>query len=59
MNQHWHWTRRLWRLQLSLHVSRLRSHLPDRWVVRPVLIYDRKQVPSGTQLRALDLNDDR
>jgi hypothetical protein len=40
----WNWRVRFWRLQLHLTVIRHRSHLPDRWVIKPDFVYDRKAI---------------
>ena len=42
----WNWRLRFWRAQMQLTVMRHRSALssPDRWVIQPHFIYDRKEV---------------
>lgn len=43
----WRWHVRLGRTQLSLRIYRHGGQSPDRWVVQPGIVYDRKSKLRG------------
>jgi hypothetical protein len=45
-SRHWHFRRRLGRLQVGIHIYKhvYYPSVTDRWVIQPSLIYDRKGV---------------
>lgn len=46
LGQHWYWGKKYPRLRLQVSVTVYRHVYPrssDRWVIQPVVLYDRKQ----------------
>jgi len=45
-SRHWQWKRKFWRIEVGFHcwqhVYSMPSS-PDRWVIKPHVIYDRKR----------------